>query len=831
MQNLAAKFFKLLLTILFFTISLFTFHFSLFPTAAQAAESPNPQPCQNPIVPNAETLTDNWLADKDKKPPQELQLTVASTGPPSAPVTASVNVPFTNNFSQISALFAPENSNYLEGKYQDEEHKEANVLGFTKADFNNFHGAAEKAAPQVMLDQMRVKYVVYVSSHGTLAEAGDEFADINGQNPKTIYDMVTTPGFDNPPNPPSLGGDKSKWEATWGKYWDKIPTAYSEFYQAYIVFRTQHKQPLIAEALAGKRCPYLLDRTINFVMPEFFRTTSISSQLNQVVVPIEAQACHAQDDRLRPNNPRCNNQAQTDNGILAKIISACLKVFTENPVSNALKKVIKTSQNLFLAKPVLAADPPDCIRVLVGGKQGQDPYCALPADQLQSGESCTNQNDQYKLNEDNPNVICTFIIHWERGMVLSAGPAENQFDECHPNGDGTVTCTMALDIWPIFRIPFQTEIWNNTLYSDNKNNEPFIGSADFQRKGQPGVYSAFTPKVINETKLESILQGCDTSGIDPTNLDAVRTLINSSGCKNVLQLAERLATCHPDQDPNSEGCQELASLGVAKVDVTTFTTCANNVIGGGLISSPPELVQLGLIGCAISHLKALESYVKRPGQSQANDTPDDLKRRFIGGTDCSKEFVRDVALKPIALQQALGVTTKCKLAAAQQPPSNPPPSGGQPPDGTPPNHNNCNGHYGLNNPLGNFGDPNCTLLSSRSLVAQQIAFTVTDETTLRNWIAIIEMESSFNANNYNANSTAGQAFGLFQMGHAQYDQYGLPYQIADGGPGGNEYDRGDVEWPIQISNALHYNDWYYQQTGGSFCYWGAAIRLGIAQGC
>ena len=47
-----------------------------------------------------------------------------------------------------------------------------------------------------------------------------------------------------------------------------------------------------------------------------------------------------------------------------------------------------------------------------------------------------------------------------------------------------------------------------------------------------------------------------------------------------------------------------------------------------------------------------------PGK-QIESGDEDLKKRFIGATDCGKEIVRDLALKPKALQDSLGVKIDC----------------------------------------------------------------------------------------------------------------------------------------------------------------------------
>ena len=121
-----------------------------------------------------------------------------------------------------------------------------------------------------MLDQLRTKYVKYIWENENLAESANKFADTNGQNPKTIYELVNTPGFGLPELP--IDRNSAEWQNNWGKYWEKIPTAYSEFYEGEIVFREESKgDPDLADLIriveTGSKCPDPLPRIIKFVMP------------------------------------------------------------------------------------------------------------------------------------------------------------------------------------------------------------------------------------------------------------------------------------------------------------------------------------------------------------------------------------------------------------------------------------------------------------------------------------------------------------------------------------------------------------------------------------
>lgn len=121
----------------------------------------------------------------------------------------------------------------------------------------------------------------------------------------------------------------------------------------------------------------------------------------------------------------------------------------------------------------------------------------------------------------------------------------------------------------------------------------------------------------------------------------------------------------------------------------------------------------------------------------------------------------------------------------------------------------CNGYYtgsrALNNPTGNFGDPNCNFAASEAQAKSELydSLKSQDPTHADYWyLKIIPCESGYNPNAYLAASTSGLgAYGLFQMN---------PTGSANG-----IYDSGNVNWPQQISNAINYN----KQINESFAYW------------
>src|SRR3990167_4895469 len=181
---------RIILVVLFF--SLFTlsplanlaFGGTLTSPSPTLAAAPDPKPCQEPEN-RDDMLTDNWMADDEKQPPGNMQVIVTATGPSGSAVTASKNVDFQVDFSELSALFGPTNSNYLEGKAQDKNHKEANIQAMGQADISKVNGAIQKGLPRAWLDAYRLKYVEYINTHPTLAESADKFADSRGQDPKT----------------------------------------------------------------------------------------------------------------------------------------------------------------------------------------------------------------------------------------------------------------------------------------------------------------------------------------------------------------------------------------------------------------------------------------------------------------------------------------------------------------------------------------------------------------------------------------------------------------------------------------------------------------------
>lgn len=524
------------------------------------------QPCANPIV--TEKLTDNWItADNGEAPIRQV---LSAQGAPGAKVTVKLDTSFTVDFSQLQAIFAAPNSDYLEGEFQKDTHASANLQQLKHKDLNLYYGPGQKAAPQITTDILKVKYVEHVKDKSTLPEWANNYTDTNGQNPKTIGELVQTYGSPNPDMRIS-----NQWANGWGKYWPKIPTAYNEFYEGKLEFRIAQGQDSLDKIKAGEKCPDEI-RTVKFVMPDFFRHAALSGQLNSTLVPKAAQSEEANNPILEAENPPPKN-------IAAKLIQKCFEALSDNQLAKTLRKVIKiTLENLNPVKDVYAQTT--CIPITKKAKSGQAPFCALPKAEVQSGDSCQNKDDPYKLDKDNPNVICTFHIFWQSDELTIGETGENGFDSCaDTDGDGVIdTCYLEVRVWPVFRVPWLAEIWNNSLYSDSDES----GVKSTQKTGRPGFYPLFTPQSVSDKILPP----------------------------NAQKLKDRC------QAGNQSACDTL---------ISEFANCLNT---GGLFNKFACLA--GLITR------------KLPGEVKNTET----RERFIAAPDCSKDFVKNLALLPHVAQ-------------------------------------------------------------------------------------------------------------------------------------------------------------------------------------
>lgn len=600
--------FNLRLSLIVFFLSFFTLTLAS-PAHAAPGGPPTPQPCKNPIKIEEQdfsTLTDNYITGEKGKALENLRwddenlqdgrnslIVEGARGDivDLPPVTFS----FTVDFSKLQALFADPNSNYLEGKFRKDEHRFANILDFSSQDFNSYHGPGQKGSPKVLVDDLKKKYAEYVYNKPELFESDNKYTDISGSgDPKTIYDLVNDYGL---PEPPGAGDDPSVWLSTWGRYWEKIPTAYSEFYEGEIAFHYILGRTGLEQLKKDGICPPRAGDTVRIVLPEFFRTTAISDQLNRLVVAGAAQSYENH-----------GILAQKSDNFLVKSVRFCWDLI-KNSTSN-LKKVVKISLELLNPIDTVYAQNTQnrsCLRPIPTGKEGLAPYCPLPFDEASKpGVSCRNQNDQYKLEKDNPNVICTFtrtftgFVEISPDSVPENDPENAVFDSCEALPDGRFRCRVPLGIYPNIRIPWLAAIWNNTLYSDESE------YLDDQKTGRPGIFGFFTPKVIQNPL--------------GTNLSA----------QEILDLCEQTN----GQDPI---CQKLGA---------EFDQCYEEQINNGLTGLE-----------AYSYCLAVT--LKLPANTP-DSTEKDPKERFLGGVDCGKNFVRDIALKPKALQEILGIKKECQ---------------------------------------------------------------------------------------------------------------------------------------------------------------------------
>lgn len=119
----------------------------------------------------------------------------------------------------------------------------------------------------------------------------------------------------------------------------------------------------------------------------------------------------------------------------------------------------------------------------------------------------------------------------------------------------------------------------------------------------------------------------------------------------------------------------------------------------------------------------------------------------------------------------------------------------------PPNNSDCNGYYAnvfqtQPNPLGNFGDPTCSLTTSQGRNNAIAMLKQLDPQNWQTWIYIvIPCESEWIPNSYASHERVGTpdpggAWGLFQDG-SRFSYNNDPL------------DRGDVQWEKQIQNVVN----------------------------
>ncbi len=168
-------------------------------------------------------------------------------------------------------------------------------------------------------------------------------------------------------------------------------------------------------------------------------------------------------------------------------------------------------------------------------------------------------------------------------------------------------------------------------------------------------------------------------------------------------------------------------------------------------------------------------------------------------------------------------------------PYTPPPTtggGGPPAEGyipPAPESNNCSGKYDFskypeNNPLGNYGDPQCNF--SKDNLYKLLQSKETNPEFVNIWFnVIVPAESGYSPQAWappvgqQKELDAGGAWGLYQMGSS------TPPGSPPPSPGQNgEFDRGDVNWEIQTRNAHT----YWKESNCNFWgYWGSYRKSGL----
>lgn len=645
------------------------------PIFAAEALPPAPAPCTN--AKDTYLLTYNFITTDTGEAP--FSFTTEQTGIPTDSFRISVTNTFQIDFSKLQAIFGPTNSDYQDGKTQEQTRQEANVIGLEGQDLNQFNGPIQKITPFSKLDADKVKFVEYVAANPHLLESDDKYTDKEGQGPKTIYELVQAFDF---PQPPKAGEDKSDWNEKWGKYWAKIPTAYREFYKGNVAFRAYKGNKTFDKLKNGVvgQCPApKILRTVEFVMPEFSRTMGTSDQLNNVIVPCTAQSYKHIDSvngECGTTQIAAQNQKDEKGNILSNALKFCKQLVTDIPkgVAEKIKKTVKISFNLLNPiKSASAAEPSPtpipCFNVMTEGKEGNAPFCAVAQNQLIPGDSCSNPNPS-NPNLLNPgpngnNVLCTLVVSGEVTLTIPTDlSAENpEWDSCSPNSDGTITCKSTIRVFPVIAIPFLSEIWNSTYYSDE--NERDTGST--QKTGRPGVYTNFMPQAVSQVlfegdglitrdRYEELSRRCQGGGPDSGD-----ELVDNPACVELAEALEALEAAFPEIAAQEGGCDYSTPIQLKR--------CFGPYWGRITSRSLPGQVADNVQGAKDSKVLGVNS--------------GDEKERFIGATDCSKSFTKDIALKPKALQEHIGISEQdCEMNAASNTGTQPGgDDGGGPPGG------------------------------------------------------------------------------------------------------------------------------------------------------
>lgn len=460
---------------------------------------PTPIPSPPPPIPTPTPEPINYCAIQQRNPPQTESpiifynlydsYTQQETGqfPECRDVTVTWNwggdiVLNNEDLSQMS--FSRSVVDYLEGRFQDQDHRQDNLFSLSSADFNQYTGRVVKLAPYLLTDGQRVNYVnAVLNTLPRLWEADFTYLDIYGQGPaKTISDLVAEYGLPNPPTASSSEAEKQAWQATWGRYWQKIPLSTND----------QSQGTLSAPYINQVSYPDQTSATCGFqtlTVPDNYRLTNVSAYLNQILLPKEAQfmtqgsflGANISQKKVASNcslpsyqiNAAQENQAPKED--LHLVANKAPEVLGESsPAPNLLAAVTRPSQT----EPPAAASE-------------QMTSCNLERPDSQEGAGnkiCFN-------NWPGTTVVKTFT------QTQNVCFPENYCEDCDPDDPLTpedesqncrdVLCPITIPVTFDHQeeigfktlLPYLENIWNKTTYS---------------QEGKSGFFAFFTPSFGGE---------------------------------------------------------------------------------------------------------------------------------------------------------------------------------------------------------------------------------------------------------------------------------------------------------------------------------------------
>ncbi len=231
--------------------------------------------------------------------------------------------------------FAKNIADWLEGSYQDEQHRLADLRQLTAVQFQSYNGPAVELLTQAQQDILRVNYVreimaaIDANNNTKLAEATFDFADVCGKNPRSVKDLVLAFGM---PQPPTQGGDRIKWLQSWQRYWPKIPLSTNPLSQGCITFYKPVFPNLENDVVpsANKNCP--VEDSVRIGVPDVHRLNNLSTILQNLLV---SQQLMGQGTYLPDIDQTANQQA---GGSPLKIYDASGNVANQVTISPSSEK-------------------------------------------------------------------------------------------------------------------------------------------------------------------------------------------------------------------------------------------------------------------------------------------------------------------------------------------------------------------------------------------------------------------------------------------------------------------------------------------------------------